>query len=83
VLLALALVYPAGLGMGDVKLALFLGVGLGRSVILTLVFGCLGAGLLGALVLVRYGSAGRKVALPFGPFLALGALISLYTFGPR
>lgn len=83
VLLALALVYPAGLGMGDVKLALFLGVGLGRSVIAGLLLGCFGAALVGLIVLVRYGAAGRKVALPFGPFLALGALIALYALGPR
>jgi len=83
VLLALAVVYPAGLGMGDVKLAFFLGVGLGRSVVAALLVGCLAGGLAGIVVLARYGTAGRKIALPFGPFLALGALVALYAAGPR
>jgi leader peptidase (prepilin peptidase) / N-methyltransferase len=83
VLLALALAYPAGLGMGDVKLALFLGLGLGRSVITAMLLGCLSAGIAGVLVLARYGLAGRKIALPFGPFLALGAIVVLFTLGPR
>jgi leader peptidase (prepilin peptidase) / N-methyltransferase len=82
-LLALALIYPAGLGMGDVKLAFFLGAGLGRSVVAALLIGCLAGGLAGIVVLARYGAAGRKIALPFGPFLALGALVALYVLGPR
>jgi leader peptidase (prepilin peptidase) / N-methyltransferase len=81
--LILALVYPAGLGMGDVKLVFFLGLGLGRSVISAVVLGILAAGLVGLAVLLRYGSAGRKVALPFGPFLAAGSLVVLLTLGPR
>jgi leader peptidase (prepilin peptidase)/N-methyltransferase len=83
VLFALALAYPAGLGMGDVKLAFFLGLGLGRGVIAALLLGCLGAGIAGIIVLARYGLAGRKIALPFGPFLALAALVMLLTLGPR
>jgi leader peptidase (prepilin peptidase) / N-methyltransferase len=83
VLFALALAYPAGLGMGDVKLAFFLGLGLGRGVIAALLLGCLGAGIAGIIVLARYGLAGRKIALPFGPFLALAALVVLLTLGPR
>jgi leader peptidase (prepilin peptidase) / N-methyltransferase len=83
VLLALALAYPAGLGMGDVKLAFFLGLGLGRSVIAAMLLGCLSAGIAAVVVLARYGLAGRKIALPFGPFLALGAIVVLFTLGPR
>jgi leader peptidase (prepilin peptidase)/N-methyltransferase len=83
VLLVLALAYPAGLGMGDVKLALFLGLGLGRSVIAALLLGCVGAGIAGIVVLARHGLAGRKIALPFGPFLGLAALVVLLTLGPR
>jgi leader peptidase (prepilin peptidase)/N-methyltransferase len=83
VLLVLALAYPAGLGMGDVKLAFFLGVGLGRSVIAALLLGCLGAGVAGIVVLARYGLAGRKIALPFGFFLGLAALVVILTLGPR
>jgi leader peptidase (prepilin peptidase)/N-methyltransferase len=83
VLLVPALVYPAGLGMGDVKLAFFLGLGLGRSVVAALLLGCVAAGVAGAVVLARYGRAGRKIALPLGPFLALSALAVLLTLGPR
>jgi leader peptidase (prepilin peptidase)/N-methyltransferase len=83
VLLALALLYPPGLGMGDVKLAFLLGVGLGRSVVAAALVALLGAGLLGIGVLVRHGGAGRKVAIPLGSFLALGALVVLLAVGPR
>jgi leader peptidase (prepilin peptidase)/N-methyltransferase len=83
VLLALALAYPAGLGMGDVKLAFLLGLGLGKSVVVATVLAFFGAGLVGVGVLVRYGRAGRKVALPLGPFLALASLVVLLTIGPR
>jgi leader peptidase (prepilin peptidase) / N-methyltransferase len=76
-LLVPALVYPAGLGMGDVKLAFFLGIGLGRSVVSALVLGLLAAALVGAVVLIRFGRDGRKAPLPLGPFLALGALATL------
>jgi leader peptidase (prepilin peptidase)/N-methyltransferase len=83
VMLGLALVYPAGLGMGDVKLAAFLGLGLGRSVVAGVLLGCLAAAIVGIGVLARYGRAGRKVAVPLGPFLALGSLAALFTIGPR
>lgn len=75
--LLLALVYPAGLGMGDVKLALFLGLALGGAVITALVLGLLAAALVSLGVLARYGPAGRKVAIPLGTFLAVGALVAL------
>jgi leader peptidase (prepilin peptidase)/N-methyltransferase len=82
-LLVLALAYPAGLGMGDVKLALLLGLALGRSVLAALVLGSIGAGLAGAALLVRYGAAGRRIAMPFGPFLAAAAIAVFLTLGPR
>jgi leader peptidase (prepilin peptidase) / N-methyltransferase len=77
VLLVLALVHPAGLGMGDVKLAAFLGAWLAWDGVLALVLGSFAAFVpaLG-IVLVR-GRAARKVALPFAPFLALGGVIAL------
>jgi leader peptidase (prepilin peptidase)/N-methyltransferase len=69
--------------MGDVKLALFLGIGLGRSVIGALLLCCFAAAIAGVIVLARHGLAARKTALPFGPFLAGGALVVLLTVGPR
>ncbi len=76
------LVYPAGMGMGDVKLALLLGAALGWLVVLALFVGSLGVGLAGVVFLVREGRAARKKAIPFGPFLALGAIAALFLGGP-
>jgi leader peptidase (prepilin peptidase)/N-methyltransferase len=76
--LALALVYPAGLGMGDVKLAGFMGAWLGRDVAVALFAGSL-LGVVPALVaLVRRGGEGRKETLPYGPFLAAGGIVGLF-----
>ena len=78
-LLAAALAYPRGMGMGDVKLALLLGVMLGRTVGIALMAGMLAA-LVPALVLTaRHGVArSRKMGIPFAPFLALGGVIALF-----
>jgi leader peptidase (prepilin peptidase) / N-methyltransferase len=75
--LAVALVYPAGLGMGDVKLALLIGALLGWSVVSALLLGTLAAGILGAFMLFKEGSSARKQAIPLGPFLAGGAIVVL------
>ena len=76
--LVLALVYPAGLGMGDVKLALFMGCGLGLAVVVGLFAGFLAAAVPAIVLLARHGRAARKQAIPLGPFLALGAAIALF-----
>jgi leader peptidase (prepilin peptidase)/N-methyltransferase len=81
-LLLAALAYPAGMGMGDVKLALLLGAMLGRTVPVALLLGMVTA-LLPAIVLVaRHGSAARKMGIPLGPFLALGAVVALFAGHP-
>jgi leader peptidase (prepilin peptidase)/N-methyltransferase len=73
-----ALVYPAGMGMGDVKLALLLGVAVGWTVPLALFAGTV-AGLVPSIVLfARHGAAARKMGIPFAPFLALGGLVALF-----
>jgi leader peptidase (prepilin peptidase)/N-methyltransferase len=72
------LAYPRGMGMGDVKLALLLGVGLGREVAVALLVGMAAALVVGAAILVRDGLAARKTAIPFGPFLAFGAVVALF-----
>jgi leader peptidase (prepilin peptidase)/N-methyltransferase len=76
-LLAAALAYPGGLGMGDVKLALLLGAALGWAVGAALVIGFAAAGLAGVAMIIRSGWSARRAALPLGPFLALGALAAL------
>ena len=69
-----ALIYPAGLGMGDVKLAAFLGAWLGAPVIVALFAGSL----LAVIPAHRHprdpGRSARKVGIPFAPFLAGGAV---------
>ncbi len=77
-LFAAALAYPKGMGMGDVKLALLLGAGVGRSVALALMVGMVAALVPAAVLLARHGSAARKMALPFAPFLALGGVVALF-----
>ena len=73
-----ALVYPAGLGMGDVKLALLLGAMLGRNVAVALMVGLLSAFVPSLVLLATKGGAARKLALPFAPFLALGGIVALF-----
>lgn len=76
--LLLALLYPAGLGMGDVKLAAFLGAWLGYPVAVALFAGTL-LGMIPALVvLVRKGSKGRTATMPYVPALAAGAIFALF-----
>ena len=73
-----ALAYPKGMGMGDVKLALLLGAMLGRSVAVALMIGFLAALVPAAVLLFRHGSKARKIAIPFVPFLAFGAIVALF-----
>jgi leader peptidase (prepilin peptidase) / N-methyltransferase len=77
-LFAAALAYPAGMGMGDVKLALLLGAMLGRTVGVGLMVGMVAALAPSVVLLARHGSAARKMGIPFAPFLALGALVALF-----
>jgi prepilin signal peptidase PulO-like enzyme (type II secretory pathway) len=79
-LLLLLVVYPPGLGMGDVKLALLLGVALGKAVLAAIVIGLFLSGLAGVVLLLTQGAAARKRTIPLGPFLAFGALL-LYFIG--
>ena len=77
-LFAAALAYPAGMGMGDVKLALLLGAMLGRTVSVGLMVGMVAALVPSVMLLARHGSAARKMGIPFAPFLAFGALVALF-----
>jgi leader peptidase (prepilin peptidase) / N-methyltransferase len=80
--LVFALIYPAGLGMGDVKLALLLGFALGGAVMPALLVGTLAGAAAGVVLLVRHGAKARRRALPFGPFLAFGAIAILLISAP-
>jgi leader peptidase (prepilin peptidase)/N-methyltransferase len=80
-LFAAALAYPAGMGMGDVKLALLMGAALGKYVPVALMIGMFAALVPGIYLLARHGSAARKMGVPFGPFLALGSVAALFAGG--
>jgi len=82
-LLIAAIAYPGGMGMGDVKLAFVVGLFLGRDVGVAMLAGLLAGSLIGAAVIARKGAKeGRKTAIPFGPFLALGGLVGLLAGEP-
>ena len=75
------LVAPNGMGLGDVKLALLLGAWLGQAVIPALFLAFIASLPLSLYLLVRHGSAARKHAFPFGPFLAFGAIVVAFAGG--
>jgi leader peptidase (prepilin peptidase)/N-methyltransferase len=72
------LAYPAGMGMGDVKLALVMGAALGKTVPVALMLGMFSALVPAVFLLARHGSKARKMGIPFGPFLALGSVVALF-----
>jgi leader peptidase (prepilin peptidase)/N-methyltransferase len=76
--LLFAALYPAGLGMGDVKLAAFLGAWLGWDVGVALFVGSFAALVPATATLARHGTAGRKHGIPYAPFLAAGGVVALF-----
>ena len=81
----LAFVYPSGMGFGDVKLAGVIGLLLGYLSWGAVVAGAFAGFFLGAVVgvaVLAVGAGGRKTALPFGPFMVLGALAALWISEP-
>jgi leader peptidase (prepilin peptidase)/N-methyltransferase len=78
VLFLIVLVYPKGMGMGDVKLSFFVGAGLGVTVVVGMFVGFFLAFVPAAVLMARGGRAAGKKAIPLGPFLALGGVIALF-----
>lgn len=76
------LVSSQAVGMGDVKLALLLGVVLGLSVLGALLVASLAAAAVGLVLIARGGLGARKSTIPFAPFLALGAVSALLAGSP-
>lgn len=72
-----ALAYPRGMGLGDVKLAATMGLFLGRAVAPAILAALLIGSIVGIALIARHGSGARKMAIPFGPFLALGGVVGL------
>jgi len=78
-----ALAYPGGMGMGDVKLAAMMGLFLGAVVAPAILVALVAGVTTGAVIVARKGqSAGRKTAVPFGPFLALGGFVAVLAGQP-
>jgi leader peptidase (prepilin peptidase)/N-methyltransferase len=73
-----ALAYPRGMGMGDVKLALLLGVAVGRTVPVAMMVGMIAALVPSLVLFARHGKAARKMAIPFAPFLSFGGFVALF-----
>jgi leader peptidase (prepilin peptidase) / N-methyltransferase len=74
-----AVLYPRGMGMGDVKLAGMLGLYLGRTVGPAILIALIAGVVVGAAIIARKGAKeGRKTAVPFGPFLALGGIVAFF-----
>lgn len=79
-LFGLALLYPGGMGMGDVKMGGMLGAFLGPYGALAIFVGAFVGALAGGLLMAA-GKMRRKSALPFGVFMAIGGIFTLF-FGP-
>jgi leader peptidase (prepilin peptidase)/N-methyltransferase len=71
------LAYPKGMGMGDVKLVATMGLFLGRAVAPAILSGLLAGSIVGLALIATQGAQARKMAIPFGPFLALGGIVGL------
>jgi leader peptidase (prepilin peptidase) / N-methyltransferase len=80
-LLLLALLYPGGMGMGDVKMGGMLGAFLGPYAALAVFLGALCGALTGGLLMAA-GKLRRRSALPFGVFMAFGGVVTLFV-GPE
>ena len=74
-LFLVVLAYPQGMGLGDVKLTATMGLFLGRAVAPAILVALLVGSVVGLALIARHGSEARKMAIPFGPFLALGGVV--------
>jgi leader peptidase (prepilin peptidase)/N-methyltransferase len=81
-LLLAAVAYPAGMGMGDVKLAGVMGIYLGSGVAPAMLAAFLAGSVVGIAIIAREGKDARKKGIPFGPFLAFGGLLGIFA-GPE
>jgi len=76
-LFLIASIYPAGMGMGDVKLAAFIGLVVGfPAVLVALLLSFVTGGVVGGSLLLT-GLKGRKDPIPFAPFLVAGGMVAM------
>jgi leader peptidase (prepilin peptidase)/N-methyltransferase len=78
ILFLVVLAYPKGMGLGDVKLTATMGLFLGRAVAPAVLIALFVGTAVGLVLIARHGSEARKMAIPFGPFLALGGVIAMF-----
>lgn len=76
-LLAPALLRPESMGMGDVKLAAVLGLYLGVAVAAAMLVAFLAGTISGVVMILRHGPRARRMAIPFVPYMAFGALVAI------
>ena len=76
-LFAVVFAYPKGMGLGDVKLAATMGLCLGSAVAPAILIALFAGSAVGLALIARHGSSARKMAIPFGPFLALGGVVAM------
>jgi leader peptidase (prepilin peptidase)/N-methyltransferase len=81
-LLLIALAYPGGMGMGDVKLAGVMGLYLGAAVASALLVAFFAGSVVGIALMAKHGAGARKKGVPFAPFMAFGGLVGLLA-GPE
>jgi len=77
ILMIVSLRWPAALGMGDVKLALLLVLGLDGSALRALALGLALAAFGGCVLVARHGRTAWRASLPLAPFIAAGALVAV------
>ena len=77
-LLFFAVVFPGGLGMGDAKLGLLLGLALGSRTLSAMMVAFVGLFLAALFIVATQGASARKKAIPFGPFIALGGILAFF-----
>ena len=76
-LFAVVFAYPKGMGLGDVKLAAAMGLFLGRAVAPAILIALFAGSAVGLALIASRGAEARKMAIPFGPFLALGGVVAM------
>ena len=77
-LFVFAAIFPAGLGMGDAKAGLLIGLALGYRTLTAMTLAFAGLFLAAIWILVRHGFSARKQSIPFGPFLAAGGILAFF-----
>jgi leader peptidase (prepilin peptidase) / N-methyltransferase len=70
--------FPAGLGMGDAKMGLLIGLSLGSRTLAAMLATSAAAFVAALWIIGRQGPSGRKQSIPFGPYLALGAILAFF-----